>query len=142
MLHPNLPALYSRTVATLGEAIRDPTAAATAAEVWRSLIDAIMVYPGERRGKVRVELRADLAAFLHLEGRGDISDARAAIPQMGNGRSGEVMGSLVAGEDLNLRPSGYEPDLSALRTPLQQKPLPQHVHPELRRLPASFRAPR
>jgi hypothetical protein len=44
-----------------------------------------------------VELRGDLAAFLHLGGPGNISDARAAVPQMENGRSGEVMGSLVAG---------------------------------------------
>lgn len=64
---PRLPELYRRRVETLELALRDPTTAAAAAEALRGLIDAIEVFPGERRGEVSVVLRGDLAAFLHLE---------------------------------------------------------------------------
>ena len=96
-LHPNLPELYRRKVAALEDALRDPGAAAAAAEALRSLIDAILVYPGERRGQVHVELRGDLAAFLRLDEPADASGAKAAVPRLRNACSGKVMGSLVAG---------------------------------------------
>ncbi len=66
-LHPNLPELYRRRVEVLEAALRDP---ATAAAALRGLIDAILVSPGERRGEVTVQLRGDLAAFLHLGAAG------------------------------------------------------------------------
>ena len=94
-LHPNLPELYRRKVEALEEALQDPAAASAAAEAFRSLIDAIMVYPGERRGEVSIELRGDLAAFMHEPDDG--ATTRTAVARMGNGRAGEVMGSLVAG---------------------------------------------
>jgi site-specific DNA recombinase len=75
-LHPNLPALYRRRVEALEDALRDAATAAAAAEALRSLIDAIVVYPGARRGEVAVELRGDLAAFLHL-GAAAAGDAAA-----------------------------------------------------------------
>ena len=56
-LHPSLPALYRRRVETLEEALADPVTALAAAEALRSLIDAILVYPGQRRGEVFVTLR-------------------------------------------------------------------------------------
>jgi len=34
--------------------------------LFRSLIDAVLVYPGERHGQVFMTLRGDPAAFLHL----------------------------------------------------------------------------
>jgi len=77
--------IYRDKVARLEATLADPTAAAEAAEALRSVIDAILVYPGERRGEVRLELRGDLAAFLHMEER------------RRNGGSGEVVGTLVAG---------------------------------------------
>jgi hypothetical protein len=65
-----------------------------------SLIDAILVFPGDQRGEVLIELRGDLAAFMRLaDGTPPGKVARFAV---GNRRSGEVMGSLVAGE-------GFEP---------------------------------
>ena len=94
-LHPNLPELYRRKVEALEAALQDPAAAAAAAEALRSLIDAIMVYPGEKRGEVSIELRGDLAAFMHVPDGG--ATTRTAVARMGNGRAGEVMGSLVAG---------------------------------------------
>ena len=54
-----------------------------------------MVYPGEKRGEVTVELRGDLAAFMRLPdgSPAGIGHRRAVW----NGRSGESMTSLVAG---------------------------------------------
>jgi site-specific DNA recombinase len=66
----------------------------------RTLIDAIMVFPGAKRGEVTIELRGDLAALMHVGDDG--TPARTAVPRVGNGRSIEVMGSLVAG-------IGFEP---------------------------------
>ena len=84
-LHPNLAQVYRDKVARLEAALAEPTAAAEAAEALRSVVDAILVFPGERRGEVRIELRGDLAAFLHMEER------------RRNGGSGEVVSALVAG---------------------------------------------
>ena len=67
-----------------------------------------VAYPGEKRGEVSVELRGDLAAFLYLaeparEGIAWVGSpdgtltSRMAVAQVGNGGSGVMMGSLVAG---------------------------------------------
>jgi site-specific DNA recombinase len=75
----------------------------TAPPALRSLVDAIVVYPGDRRGEVSLELRGDLAAFLHLTDDGPAAailppaDAKTAASRAGNGGSGGMMGSLVAG---------------------------------------------
>ena len=58
-LHRNLPELYRRKVEALEEALRDPATAMAATEALRGLIDAILVYPGEKRGEVSVQLRGD-----------------------------------------------------------------------------------
>jgi site-specific DNA recombinase len=102
--HPNLPELYRRKVETLEAALEDPAAASIATEALRSLIDAILIYPGEKRGQVSVKLRGDLAAFLYLSEPAEdgTSDSRTAVAQGGNGRSGVSMGTLVAG-------TGFEP---------------------------------
>jgi hypothetical protein len=71
----------------------------------RTLIGAILVYPGAKRGEVRVEMRGDLAAFLYLADRGALGDgtnSKTPATIGGNGRSEEVMGTLVAG-------AGFEP---------------------------------
>ena len=113
VLHPNLPELYRRKVETLEQALADPATAATAAEALRSLVDAVLVHPGERRGEVAVELRGDLAAFLHLgdapergAGRDEAAPhSKTAALLVQNGRSGlagEVLGTLGAG-------TGFEP---------------------------------
>ena len=60
----------------------------------RALIDAILVFPGERRGKVSVTLRGDLAAFL----RSDASEARSAAT--GNKKAALQMRSGVGREML------------------------------------------
>ena len=115
VLHPNLPELYRRKVEALEEALRDPDAAAAATDALRTLIDAILVYPGERRGEVHVELRGDLAAFLYVGeaatgaavpvAPAQGASSNAAVLRSGNGCSWDVRGvrgSLVAG-------AGFEP---------------------------------
>ena len=73
--------------------MQDPAAASLATEALRSLIDAILVHPGERRGEVRLELRGDLAAFLRLD---DGASPGAAVTRAvgWNISSGGMMGSL------------------------------------------------
>lgn len=120
-LHPNLPALYRRRVEALEASLADPATAMAATEALRALVDAILVFPGERRGEVTVSLRGDLAAFLHAaetpeSGKGPDNDAgtpngKKAVALVGNGRSGfgrEVLGSLDAGtrKHLNLLLTG------------------------------------
>jgi hypothetical protein len=99
ILHPNLPALYRRRVEALEEALSHPETAGPATEALRALVNAILVFPGERRGEVSVTLRGDLAAFLHADeaerARG-AGDKKAAL--LGeNGCSWEVLGTLDAG---------------------------------------------
>ena len=72
------------------------------------MVDAILIHPGEKRGEVSVRLRGDLASFLYLgEATSDTppgggADSKAAVLRAGNGRSREVLGTLVAG-------TGFEP---------------------------------
>ncbi len=94
-LHPNLPELYRRRVEELETALADPQVAASAREALRGLVDAVLVFPGERRGEVEIHLRGDLAAFLHLDAQGRDEKLRSAS-------GGVVLGTLVAG-------IGFEP---------------------------------
>ena len=103
VLHPNLPALYRRRVEALEEALKDEATALLAGEALRSLVDAILVHPGERRGEVSLSLRGDLAAFLRMaetDQEAGAPNSRTAAALIGNGRSGfgrEVLGSLDVG---------------------------------------------
>jgi site-specific DNA recombinase len=113
VLHLNLPELYRRKAEALEAALADPATSAAAAEALRGLIDAILVFPGERRGEVSVQLCGDLAAFLHLGdapngaagGNAGSANSKKAVLRVGNGRSGvwrEVLATLDAG-------TGFEP---------------------------------
>lgn len=85
VLHPNLPTLYRRRVEALEAALADPETAMAATEALRALIDAILVFPGERRGEVTVSLRGDLAAFLHAAGEPE-AGADGAVSGGNNGK--------------------------------------------------------
>ena len=77
-------------------------------EALRSLVDAVVFVPGERRGEFALELRGDLAAFLHAAERGGAGggpNGKSAAALVGCGRSGfdrGVMATLDAG-------TGFEP---------------------------------
>jgi hypothetical protein len=115
-LHPNLAQVYRQKVERVEEALRAPVVSAAAVEALRSLIDAIVVYPGERRGEMRVEMHGDLAAFLHLRDESPgasaspTPSAETAAPGMGNGGSGRMTGSLVAGARNHLCRTRFRPE--------------------------------
>jgi DNA invertase Pin-like site-specific DNA recombinase len=100
-LHPGLAEAYRRKVAELESALNDPAIRLEAAGVLRGLIDAVVLYPGERRGEIRAELHGVLAALLQLD-QADKAKTRV----------GETRVSLVAGARSYLyrtavrRPSG------------------------------------
>jgi site-specific DNA recombinase len=102
-LHPNLAGVYRQKVADLETALLEPAAAAKAMAALRDLIDAILIFPGSGRGETKVQLRGDLAAFLHLsDGQTDemlsaMPSQRGAGPAMSSGADRGVMGALVAG---------------------------------------------
>jgi DNA invertase Pin-like site-specific DNA recombinase/integrase len=102
-LHPNLPEVYRRRVEALEQALLDPATEAAAMEALRSLVDAVVFVPGERRGEFALELRGDLAAFLHAAERGGAGggpNGKSAAALVGCGRSGfdrGVMATLDAG---------------------------------------------
>ena len=63
--HPNLPRLYRSRVADLEKALSRPTVErASASEILRSLISAIVVYPGEGRGEVTIKVEGSIPAIL------------------------------------------------------------------------------
>lgn len=109
--HPSLPGLYRRRVEALEQALTDPETAMAATEALRELIEAILVFPEERRGEVRLSLSGDLAAFLHA-GEAVSADGYAGVLQSQNaetpvtrwsyGRFGRVLGSLDAGTGFGL----------------------------------------
>lgn len=101
-LHPNLPALYRRRVEALEEALQDEATSALAGAALCTLIDAILVTPGARRGEVSLSLRGDLAAFLGAGEAERAPESKTAALRVQGGRVVGVMGSLVAG-------IGFEP---------------------------------
>jgi site-specific DNA recombinase len=102
--HASLPELYRQRVEALEEALADPATVGPATEALRSLIDAIVVVPGDRRGEISLTLRGDLAAFLRAgEGdRGEPGNGKTPVRFWASRGSGEVLGSWDAG-------TGFEP---------------------------------
>jgi site-specific DNA recombinase len=66
--HPALLSrAYIRKLARLETALtKSPTHRAEAIGILRTMIDRIVLYPGERRGGMRIELRGDIAGILAL----------------------------------------------------------------------------
>jgi DNA invertase Pin-like site-specific DNA recombinase len=65
-IHPNLAELYRGKVARLEEELADPEVAADAQSLLRSMISAIVITPGAKRGEVALELHGELAGILAL----------------------------------------------------------------------------
>ena len=93
-LRPDIAEAYRSKLDGLEAALSEPDTASLAKEALRSLTGEVTVYPGERRGEVRAELRGDLAAFMRLP------DVARATPCAGG--LAIVVGTLVAG-------AGFEP---------------------------------
>jgi len=82
----------------MGEALTDPETTLAATEALRVLINAIVVFPGERRGEVSVTLRGDLAAFLRADAAVLSAPCNKKAALLGeNGCSWKVLATLDAG---------------------------------------------
>jgi hypothetical protein len=66
-IHPDIPALYRQTDDSLEWALTDLETAAIASGAPREMVDAIINYPGTRRGEVQIQLRRDSASFVYLD---------------------------------------------------------------------------
>ena len=104
-LHPNLAHIYREKVAALHEALADPATKDEAFSIIRTLIDEVRLVP--ENGELRVEIRGALAGILSLSATNN-KTARV-------GRTVLFLfcyrkSSWLRGHDLNVRPSGYEPD--------------------------------
>ena len=64
LLHPNMAKLYREKVAKLTDALNSEDNKAEAAEVLRSLVEAIILVP--EGGELKVELKGDIAGILSL----------------------------------------------------------------------------
>jgi site-specific DNA recombinase len=62
LLHPHMAEIYRQRISTLYESLQDQRAKAEAAEIFRSLIDQVMLVPD--KDDLAIVLRGDLAAML------------------------------------------------------------------------------
>ena len=68
-IHPNVAGVYRRKIENLEEALRAPgDARLQAMATLRTLVDKIVLYPGEKRGEMEIEIQGELAAVLHFAG--------------------------------------------------------------------------
>ena len=101
-LHPNLADLYRQKVSELSQALSDPTIRDEAIAILRSLIEEVRL--GFGQDGWTAELQGEITQLVSL----GMQNHKAPRP----GLRAEALCSakVVAGQDLNLRPSGYEPD--------------------------------
>jgi site-specific DNA recombinase len=90
LLHPNLAELYRRKVADLHAALQREETRVEAAEIVRSLIDAITLTP--ENGHLRIDLTGQLAGILALA-----SDSKKPATGVGDGLLAVEQIKLVAG---------------------------------------------
>ena len=97
------PQVYAAKVARLEEALNDPAIREEANELLRTLIERVELQPGAEGGPMRAVVRGDLAQIL------EVCENAAGNKKRPAAGAGGVL-SVVAGQDFNLRPSGYEPE--------------------------------
>ena len=65
-VNPNIADIYRRKIARLPESLSDPQTNQEAAMALRSLIDEIVLTPGEKRGEIHATLRGELMSILEF----------------------------------------------------------------------------
>ena len=79
--HPNAAELYKQKIANLSDALHaDPMIRDEASVALRGLVDRIVAYPAQQRGKFELELHGQLAAAMNLTMHDSIGGGRGTLP--------------------------------------------------------------
>ncbi|MCG8563038.1 MAG: recombinase family protein, partial [Hyphomicrobiales bacterium] len=65
-IHPNIAEIYKAKVTQLSEALADPELRDQAAEAFRTLVDEVVLEPGDKRGEVNAILRGEVMNILDI----------------------------------------------------------------------------
>src|SRR5690606_36392349 len=65
-VHPNIASIYRKRVERFTDALHNDDDGRVAAEELRSLIEEVVLMPGEKRGEVHAKLRGELFGILDL----------------------------------------------------------------------------